>query len=139
ETSISLDKPLETLVPAWGGREKPKSQYDADLGGKRIHAYSYIRDIKTGTATAPWTATWKYKHSGLRTHIISPKGTEVFRFRSPSVRLAEEDDAKLDNFHHTGIMQRHSGSASVFVAVHEPFRKKPWIKSVKADGETLVV
>ncbi len=139
ETSISLDKSLETLVPDWGGRDKPKSQYDADLTGKRIHAYSYIRDIKTGTASAPWTATWKYKHSGLRTYILSPEGTEVFRFRSPSVRLAKEDDAKLDDFHHSGIMQRHSGGASTFLTVHEPFRKKPWIQSVKADGETLVV
>src|SRR5690606_23554167 len=139
ETSIVLDKPLGTLVPEWGGSEKPKSQYDTDLVGKRIHAYSYMRDIKAGTGTAPWTASWKYKQSGLRTHILSPEGTEVFRFRSPSVRLAKGDDGKLDEFQHNGIMQRHSGKPSTFLTVHEPFRKEHWIKSVKVEGEILVL
>jgi len=139
ETSITLNKPMGTLVPEWGGSEKPKSQYDTDLVGKRIHAYSYMRDIKAGKATAPWTATWNYKQSGLRTHIVSPETTEVFRFRSPSVRLAKEDDGKLDDFHHNGLMQRHSGGSSAFLTVHEPFGKDPWIQSVKVEGETLVL
>ena len=137
QTSISLDHSLKTIVPEWGGQEAPKTQFDTDP--KRFHAYSYLRDIKNGTATGSWTATWRYDSSGLCSHIISQPGTEVFRFRSPSVRLADEDDNKLDNYMSNGIMQRHSGGSSSFVAVHEPFRNAPWIESVKMEGKVIVV
>lgn len=40
---------------------------------------------------------------------------------------------------HNGIMLRHSGKASSFVAVHEPFRNEPWIESVKNEGGSMVV
>ena len=139
ETSIALDQPLKTLVPDWGGKNIPKTQQDADRVGKRFHAYSFMRDIKSGPATHSWTATWRYNGLGLRTHILSQAGTEVFRFRSPSIRLAREDDNKLDDFMHSGIMQRHEGGASSFVAVHEPFQNDPWIESVQMEGETIVV
>ncbi|MCD2422476.1 heparinase II/III-family protein [Niabella pedocola] len=137
QTSVALEQPVETLVPAWGGRKAPKTQYDTHP--KQFHAYAYLRDVKKGTAAPSWTATWNYDSAGLRTHILSQPGTEVFRFRSPSVRPAKEDDNKLNNYMRNGIMQRHSGSASVFIAVHEPFRKTPWIESVKAEGNTLII
>lgn len=137
QTSIALEQPLERLIPAWGGRKAPQTQYD--INPKQFHAYAYLRDIKKGAAAASWTATWNYDSIGLRTHILSQPGTEVFRFRSPSVRPAKEDDNKLDDYMRNGIMQRHSGSASVFIAVHEPFRKTPWIESVKMKGPRLVI
>ena len=139
ETSIPLDQPLKTLVPDWGGNNIPKTQQDADRVGKRFHAYSYPHDIKTGTGTESWMATWHYDSSGLRSHLLSQPGTNVYRFRSPSVRLAKEDDNKLDDFMHSGIMQRHAGGASSFIAVHEPFRKDPWIESVQKEGDKIVV
>jgi hypothetical protein len=137
QTSIALDHSLKTIVPEWGGQEAPKTQSDTDP--KRFHAYSYLRDIKNGTASGLWTATWRYDSSGLCSHILSQPGTEVFRFRSPSVRLADEDDNKLDNYMSNGIMQRHSGGSSTFIAVHEPFRNAPWIESVKMEGKTIIV
>jgi hypothetical protein len=139
ETSISMDRDVKTLVPEWGGTAVPMNQYDSDMTGKKIHAYSYMKDIKAGRASKPWTATWNYKNSGLRTHHIPQKDTEIFSFRAPSVRLAAEDDNKLDNFMRLGIMQRHSANKSSFVAIHEPFQSKPWIKSVRADGDTYLI
>src|SRR5690606_23681734 len=137
ETSIVVNKPVETLVPAWGGKEIPGNQYETDP--KRFHPYSFLRDISSGAATGQWAATWRYDSSGLRSHIISQPGTEVFRFRSPSVRLADEDDNKLDDYMRSGIMQRHSGGSSTFIAIHEPFRDNPWIESVKMEGEVMIV
>ena len=139
ETSIALNQPLKTLVPEWGGNNLPKTQNDADRVGKRFHAYSYLRNVKTGPATESWTSIWRYNGSGLRSHILSQSGTQVFRFRSPSVRLANENDNKLDDFLRNGIMQRHSGEVSEFIVVHEPFRNDPWIESVQMDGEVIVV
>ncbi len=139
---LKLSLPLtevKSIVPEWGGTNKPKNQYESDVEGKKIHAYSYIRDIKSAVANKPWTATWEYESSGLRAHSFPQSGTEVFSFKSPSVRRAEEDDNKLDNFMSNGIMQRHTGGSSSFVAVHEPFETEPWIKSVSSDGDTYVV
>lgn len=55
------------------------------------------------------------------------------------MRRAEEDDNKLDNYMANGIMQRHTGGSSSFVAVHEPFQSDPWIKSVSFDGDSYVI
>lgn len=137
ETSIPLNQPVGTLVPAWGGNNMPKIQQDTDE--KRFHPYVYLKDIKSGDASEQWSATWKYNGSGLRTHILSQAGTQVFRFHSPSVRLAREDANKLDDFQLNGLLQRHSGSASTFLAVHEPFTDNPWIESVHNDGKALII
>jgi len=139
QTSINLDQPLKTLVPDWGGNNLPNTQYDVDLTGKRFHSYTFLQDIEKGTAIGSWNATWRYDNCGLRSHILSQPGTEVFRFRSPSIRLAKEDDNKISNYMSNGIMQRHSGGASTFIAVHEPFRNAPWIESIKTEGKAIVV
>lgn len=139
ETSISIETKVKTLVPNWGGIDIPKNQYDSDIEGKRIHAYSYLKNIKTGKTSKPWTATWRYEKSGLRTHNFAPEGSEIFTFSSPSVRLAGENDNKLDDFMRLGLMQRHTGGKSSFMTVHEPFNDKPWIESVKSDGNTYRV
>jgi hypothetical protein len=139
ETSISIETKVKTLVPDWGGINIPKNQYDSDIEGKRIHAYSYLKNIKSGKTSKPWTATWRYEKSGLRTHNFLPAGSEIFTFSSPSVRLAGENDNKLDDFMRLGLMQRHTGGKSSFATVHEPFNEKPWIESVKFDGDSYRV
>ncbi len=139
ETSIPLEKNIETLVPEWGGNNMPKTQYDTDLEGKRFHAYSYISNIKSGPASGLWTATWRYKSSGLRTHNLSEADTRVFRFSSPSVRMAAEDDNKLADYNRNGIMQRHIGGSSSFISIHEPFGEEPWIESVKNEKGQLII
>jgi hypothetical protein len=139
ETSISIETKEKTLVPDWGGINIPKNQYDSDIEGKRIHAYSYLKNIKSGKTSKPWTATWRYEKSGLRTHNFPPAGSEIFTFSSPSVRLAGENDNKLDDFMRLGLMQRHTGGKSSFATVHEPFNEKPWIESVKFDGDSYRV
>lgn len=139
ETSPPLDRSVETLVPPWGGFAMPKNQYDTDMEGRRSHAYVFLKDIKTGTGAKHWTATWKYENSGLRTHMFSPKGTKLFRFKSPSVRPALEDENKLDDYMRNGLLQRHSGGQSTFLAVHEPFGTEHWIDSVQYENGVLKI
>lgn len=139
ETNIPLERTVETLVPDWGGKEMPTSQFHKDP--KRYHPYLLLRNIKSGAASAkPWTATWRYNDGvGLRNYNLSPKGTQVFRFQSPSIRLAGEDDTNVDKFMRNSIMQRNSGKPSTFIAIHEPFRNEPWIESVQKEGGAIVV
>lgn len=139
ETSIPIDRPIPGLVPDWGGKELPKIQNDIDP--KRFHPYVFLREVKTGVSPQkPWTATWRYDAGvGMRVHNLSPAGTQIYRFRSPSVRMAQEDDNKQDNFLHSGIMLRNSGNASTFLSVHEPFKNQPWIESVQQLGNAVLV
>jgi hypothetical protein len=137
--SIAADKKLSTLVPEWGGNQMPKNQYDVDLKGTRFHSYSFLRDIQSGNTNGYWTATWRYAQSGLRSHNLSQTGTEVYHFRSPSIRMAEEDNNKLDNYMRNGIMQRHNGGKSSFLSIHEPFTKDTWIDSVYRRGDEIIV
>lgn len=139
ETSIPLDQTVETLVPDWGGKEMPTSQFHKDP--KRYHPYLLLQNIKSGVASAKlWTATWRYEGGvGLRTYILSQTGTKVFRFQSPSIRMAGEDDNNVDKFMRNGIMQRNSEKSSVFFAVHEPYRNIPWIESVQKSGDDLLI
>ncbi len=142
EVSIPLHNPVESLVPEWGGDNMPASQYDMDRAGTRFHAYAHLRDILGGTTQGAWAATWRYSEgnaAGLRTHIVAPNQTQVFRFRSPSVRRAREDENELDNFFRNGLMQRHVGGKSTFIAVHEPFHAETWVDSVQKENNTLVV
>ncbi len=139
ETSIPLDRPAPSLIPDWGGKELPKTQYEIDH--KRFHPYVFLRELKTGASPQkPWTATWRYDGGvGMRVHNLSPAGTQVYRFRSPAVRPAQEDDNKQDNFLHSGIMLRNSGKPSTFLSVHEPFRNQPWIESVQHLGDAVII
>lgn len=109
------------------------------LSGNQIPAYTFLKDVKSGKANGFWTATWRYDKSGLRTYNLAEKGTQVFRFRSPSIRPAGEDDNKLDDFMRSGIMLRHTGGKSSFVALHEPFATKSWIDKVSQKGTEIVV
>lgn len=141
--TLSVSPPLNTqvksLVPDWGGSAKPRNQYESDLEGRKIHAYSYMKNIRSGLISKLWTATWKYQNSGLRTHNFPQQGAQIFKFESPTIRRADENDNKLDYYMGNGIMQRHAGDSSSFIAVHEPFRDNPWISLVSSEGETYVI
>ncbi|WP_316811656.1 heparinase II/III family protein [Pedobacter heparinus] len=112
---------------------------DVTLSNNHLPAYAFLKDVQSGNADGPWTATWRYDHSGLRTHNLSGKGAQVFRFRSAAIRPAGEDDNKLDDFMRSGIMQRHSGGKSSFIALHEPFSTEPWIDKIAQEGAEIVV
>ncbi|WP_276347624.1 heparinase II/III family protein [Daejeonella sp. JGW-45] len=143
EGKLSVSIPLKTevpsIVPEWGGNDKPRNQYESDLEGKKIHAYSYLRNIRSAPVTDNWTATWRYENSGVRTHSMAQPGAQLFTFKSPSVRRAQENDNKLNSFMSNGLMQRHTGGTSSFIAIHEPFQQEPWIKSAEQDGNWYIV
>ncbi|HOZ48412.1 MAG TPA: heparinase II/III family protein [Candidatus Hydrogenedentes bacterium] len=139
ETSVDLDRAVDTLVPDWGGTEDHTGEDCYDITGKKHHHYMFLWDIRSADADHPWTATWRYEGAGLRSHLFPEAGSVLHRFRAPAVRQAKDDDAKLKDYLMNGIMQRHAGPDSRFIAVHEPFGDAPWLDSVSLDGGTLTV
>ncbi len=138
-TSLPLEEPVGSLVPSWGGRGTYTSENDKDLEGRRFHPYDLLSEILSGRAAGAWTATWRYAQSGLRSHFFPPPSTRVYRFNSPAIRPAGEEDNKLAQHPRRGIMQRREASVSRFVALHEPFGAEPWIGQVIREGDTVSV
>ena len=139
ETSVAIDRAVETLVPDWGGTVEHTGEDCCDTSGEKHHHYMFLWDVHAAEADGPWTATWRYGDVGLRCWLFPEPGTTLYRFHAPSVRKARNDDAKLDDYLLNGIMQRHTGGASRFRAVHVPFISAPWVDDVKFENETFTV
>ena len=139
ETSIAVETPVATLVPSWGGRGVYKGESDTDLVGTKFHAYDFLREVRSAPAGGAVAATWRYGTPALRTHLFPPPASTLYRFVSPSVRAADEDDANLEKQMSLGLMLRHAGPSSSFLAVHEPFSGTPWITSTTvSDGRVEI-
>lgn len=139
DTSTVFDRPVESLVPEWGGTLEHTGEDCIDVSGERYHHYVFLWNIRAADAAGPWVATWRYKGAGLRAHLFPEPGTALYRFQSPSVRNARENDAALHDHLMNGVMQRHTGGASRFRAVHVPFSGEPWVTDVRNEGDAFVV
>lgn len=139
DASLPIAKDVKTLVPSWGGRGKYHGEGDRDFAGKKYHVYDLLTEIRSAPAAGMWTATWRYKDTALRAHMVAPKGSTLYRYLSPMIRPARNNDADLPKYMTPGIMERHAGSKSEFITVYEPFRKDPWIESVKSQGGKITV
>ncbi|MGD8239651.1 MAG: hypothetical protein PVH68_13915, partial [Armatimonadota bacterium] len=114
----------------------PTSEKDGGDAGRRNIAYAFIRHLAQAQTDGQWTATSRFDAESpvhLRTTVLGQPGTTVVLGRCPSIRRAEEDDARLDDFLMPVLVARRSGEdlASTFVAVHEPFTDEPFIKAVR--------
>ncbi|MDX9973640.1 MAG: heparinase II/III family protein, partial [FCB group bacterium] len=139
ESPVAFDTPVDTLIPEWGGRHEPQNETQLDLKGAKFHAYQFLWNIRSAPAPKDAAATWHYENAGLRTHLFAEPDSTLFHFQSPAVRGAKEVDADLPNHLRHGILLRHAGPRSRYVAVHEPFATEPWVQSVTRDGNTLTV
>lgn len=140
ESDTAFTQAVDTLVPAWGGTGEYTGENCTDVSGERFHAYWFLRDIREADGTpARWRAVWRYDNAGLESFLFPPQDGRLFCFVSPSVRRAEDHDNLLDDYLMHGIMQRHNGSESRFVAVHAPFAAEPWVTDVQVDGDAIHV
>jgi Heparinase II/III-like protein len=140
ESTVSFDEPVETLVPAWGGTEEHTGENSLDMSGEKHHAYMFLWEIAAAPVSGPWSATWQYGGGGLRSHLFAEADSTAYRFVSPAIRGARDDDGKLRDFLRRGIMVRHEGGTSRFAAVHEPFAgAEPWIDAVRFEDGVFTV
>ncbi len=111
------------------------------IEGHRFNPYGMVRDLRGGDARGPFTATFSYPEKpprGLRIHLLPGGPARVWLGRSPSVRRmgfgTRGDMRKAYDFWMPQLVVRRRGAAplaSVFAAVHEPFRGKRFIDSVE--------
>jgi len=133
--SIPCDQKVPTLVPSWGGRGTYRGESDLDVEGNRFHAYDFVRDVTATETSDPFVATFRLAAGDvrLRAHVL-PVGTcQVLAGRSPSIRRARSEDAKLDRYWMPTLILRRKGKdlTSRFVSVLEPAQGQGFIKSVR--------
>jgi hypothetical protein len=135
-TSLALEPVAGTLLGRDVSIRMPVHERDAGDAEGHNFSYSLIRDLAQTTTDAQWNATFRFDQDvpiALRTTMLGQPGTMVVSARCPSIRPAGEDNSKLDEFTMPIIAVRRQGQnlSSTFVAIHEPFRRRPFIQSIR--------
>ena len=103
--------------------------------GKSL-AYAMFRNLREATTDDTFQATWRFQgdiKARLRTTVLGQSGCRVVLAHTPQIRPAKENDGDLPKHWRPSLVVQRSGDAklaSTFVAVHEPFLRAPFIKSI---------
>jgi hypothetical protein len=130
EASLSMKPQEGTLI------EPGEPWKDPENGDSIYSGYGLIKALRQGETDKPFMVNFQ-EGSGrrVRTHLVGTGKMQVLIGESPQVRPAKEDDGKVYDFWMPQLVARRVGVApleSMFVAVHEPFRGKPFIESATA-------
>lgn len=106
-----------------------------DAAGSHNPAYGFVRDVQRGVAPPVLVATFQPKlrdGARLRIHALPPVNSEVLTGRAPSIRLADETDAKVDQFWTPILLIRKEGKdlRETYFSVMEPFSSSPVIRGI---------
>jgi len=122
------------LTAGEGTLLEPGEEWVEPLGeSSSLLPYGLIRRVRQANTLDPFHVTFRRLGAGVRVHLVAGSGTEVFLGESPQVRPAEGDDRKVYDYWMPQLVARRRGPAplaSVFAAVHEPFRPEPFLMKV---------
>lgn len=113
--AITCDAQLEPRPGTLAGPDVP---YASD----QTNGYSYIRDIRQGTVSDHFTASWSVGDeagTGFHLHMLGVPGREVIVGKGEGNGILHR--SPLDPY----LIVRHTGDGSLsstFIAVHEPFQ-----------------
>ena len=114
----------------------PDQYKDFDRYGAISQYWGNIRKVMKVQGAGPWEAIFsgnQKSDAGLRMHLLAPTDCDVYTGKAPSIRRANEDPSKIENYMMPIATARREGQDmdSRFVVVWEPFIGKPWLKSVE--------
>jgi hypothetical protein len=98
--------------------------------------YGLFDNVAAAPARGTWSLTFRYTQPGggcLRTTLLEQAGATVYCGTLPAVRPVHEDNRDILRWRMPAALVRRQGEdlASVFVAVHEPFRDAPQIVQIE--------
>jgi hypothetical protein len=160
ETSLALGPRGGSLLPA-GEQFQPWADQFAG-SGQAVHrnALGLVRLCGAATSYQNWSAVFRTlpdRDAAVRTTMLGAPGTEVLVGEIPSVRRAQEVDAKTLDYWMPLVICRRSlradpgtsgetmrsqetaGLRSTFLAVHEPFRGEPQLHDIRGEKGALVI
>lgn len=151
DQSLAVDSPLtrhgETLLPAGVRLTPPTSEEESGAAEGHNPAYGFLRDVRSGAAPPVLAATFRSDDgsgASLGVHALAPHDTQVFTGRAPSIRLADEDDARVDRVSMPWLLFRREGArvSSTFLSILEPFSGEALIRQVRplpVEGEGIAL
>lgn len=87
------------------------------------YGYQYLTDVRSARTSGTWSADWRQaRDSAVRVTIVGGPETEVIACTSPD---NENPDEKVD-----AIVARRWARGTVFAAVWEPYREKPFLSRI---------
>ena len=136
ETDLPLSEFGPNLLPPGVSVRYPTGEsVEGEAEGHNI-AYAFVRDVRTAQTSDPWSARFTSEAptaGSLLVHGLPEPDTRLLIGSAPSIRRAEEDDAKVDDFTMPVLVQRREGNdlVSTFAAVLEPYGDAPLLTSVE--------
>ncbi len=138
--SLALEKVEGTLLGPDAEFRLPTSETDrGKIPEGRSPAYAFPRDLQKAESRDDWSVAFDFADDSdvhLHTTVIGQPETTVYQVMMPSVRRANESDAELDKYWMPGVVVRRTAAeadlTSTFIAVHEPYMEKRFVRSVKA-------
>ncbi len=149
----SLLGPGRTMAPyinEGGGTTVPVGAENASVKAEegdetQYNVYGLIRDLRHVATGDDFTATFEFVEEGppLTVTVLGAPGSEYFLATAPSIRRAQEDSSKVDDFLQPVIVARRTGDeplTSRFVAVLWPGEgEPPQVRALEANGEVVGV
>ena len=117
-------RPLANLLPEGMPWTAPVNEYDTPPFARPYYAYGMLRDLREAEAGAAARVEFrpvKQQSGGLRITLLPEASAKVISGTGPSVRRADEDDARLEDTRRPFVLLRQeSGKGrSVIVSVME--------------------
>jgi hypothetical protein len=140
DASVTADlklEPLETLLPPGFRWEPTRNENEGRRVAEPHYAYGFLRSLRAAVAPpgSPLPVAFRVGETGarLRVTLLPEAHSRLILGENPSVRRAEEDDARLDRFTRPFMLLRRESTdgRSAFAAVLEPHGGAPFIRSVE--------
>ena len=136
--SLGLKPTPGTLLGPDADFELPKLNTERGKAPRgKLLAYALFRNLRETHTDGPLHVTWRFDKetdAQLRTTFVGQRSCRVILAHTPQIRPAKETDGNLPkHWRPSLVIQRKGGDglASTFVAVHEPFLRQPFIRSVR--------
>ncbi len=136
QTELSRSRYGKTLLPPGVTYRLPAGENaPGDAEGHNI-AYAYVRNVERASPSGPWTALFTSEavpKAAVRIHSLSEPDANLTFGTAPSVRRAQENEKKLNDFTMPILIRRREGKdlSSAFISILEPFEERPFITSVE--------
>lgn len=148
--TASIDtQPRASLISRPDQWIAPKNEGQSGLVAQPHYAYGFLSNLKTAEVKAAQPITVDFtcaaqgslSQSIVRIRLLPELNSELILGENPSIRKAEEDDARLKQFKRPFMLLRHnSEGSSRFISLIEEFSTEPCIKSIEnLSTETGVV
>ena len=129
-------RPLTTLLPPDFEWTPTRNEGQSQRAYEPDYPYGFLRELRVAELAEPSAVKVDFRTTtrptaGLRATLFPQPDCQLVLGENPSIRLAQEDDARLDSYQRPFMMLRRTGQdlKSTFVTILEPYGSDPVIEA----------